>query len=60
MFGQLPTGGKDISGRKVGTEFIKQVNINEYSNVNEVTSFAAAEPQYSDFNNISSSSVESV
>ena len=52
MFGQLQlTGGKDISGRKVGTEFIKQVNINEYSNVNEVTSFAAAEPQYSDFNN---------
>ena len=52
MFGQLQlTGGKDVSGRKVGTEFIKQVNINEYSNVNEVTSFAAAEPQYSDFNN---------
>ena len=52
MFGQLQlTGGKDISGRKVGTEFIKQVNINEYTNVNQVTSFGAAQPIYTDFNN---------
>ena len=52
MFGQLQlTGGKDVSGRRVGTEFIKQVNINEYSNVNQITSFGAAEPVYTDYNN---------
>tara|TARA_A200000113_G_scaffold226021_1_gene249552 strand:- start:21434 stop:43285 length:21852 start_codon:yes stop_codon:yes gene_type:complete len=52
MFGQLElTGGKDISGRRIGTEFTKQVNINNYSNVNEVTSFGAAEPVYTDYNN---------
>ena len=52
MFGQLQlTGGKDISGRKVSTDFIKQVNISDFTNVNEITSFAAAEPVYSDFNN---------
>ena len=52
MFGQLQlTGGKDISGRRIGTEFTKQVNINNYSNVNEITSFAAAEPVYTDYNN---------
>jgi hypothetical protein len=47
MFGQLQlSGGKDISGRKIGTEFhlVKQVNINEYSNVNQITSFGAAQP----------------
>ena len=52
MFGQLQlTGGKDVSGRKVGTEFIKEVNINEYTNVNQITSFGAAEPVYTDYNN---------
>ncbi len=52
MFGQLQlTGGKDVSGRKVGTEFIKEVNINEYTNVNQITSFGAAEPIYTDYNN---------
>ena len=52
MFGQLSlTGGKDVSGRKVGTEFIKEVNINEYTNVNQITSFGAAEPVYTDYNN---------
>ena len=52
MFGQLvSTGGKDISGRRIGTEFTKQVNINNYSNVNEITSFGAAEPVYTDYNN---------
>ena len=52
LFGQLQlTGGKDVSGRRVGTEFIKQVNINEYSNVNQITSFGAAEPVYTDYNN---------
>ena len=52
MFGQLQlSGGKDISGRKIGTEFTKQVNINEYSNVNQITSFGAAQPIYSAFNN---------
>ena len=52
LFGQLQlSGGKDVSGRKIGTEFTKQVNINNYSNVNQITSFAAAQPIYSDFNN---------
>lgn len=52
LFGQLQlSGGKDISGRKIGTEFTKQVNINEYSNVNQITSFGAAQPIYSAFNN---------
>ena len=52
MFGQLElTGGKDISGRKVAADFTKQVNINEYTNVNEITSFGAAQPIYSTFNN---------
>jgi hypothetical protein len=52
LFGQLQlTGGKDISGRKIGTEFTKQVNINNYSNVNQITSFGAAQPIYTDFNN---------
>ena len=48
LFGQLElTGGKDVSGRKIGTEFTKQVNINNYSNVNQITSFGAAQPIYS-------------
>ena len=52
LFGQLElTGGKDVSGRKIGTEFTKQVNINNYSNVNQITSFGAAQPIYTDFNN---------
>ena len=52
MFGQLElTGGKDVSGRKVVAGFTKQVNINEYSNVNQITSFGAAQPIYSTFNN---------
>ena len=52
MFGQLElTGGKDISGRKVVAGFTKQVNINEYTNVNQITSFGAAQPIYSTFNN---------
>ena len=45
MFGQLQlTGGKDVSGRRIGTEFTKQVNINNYSNVNQITSFGAWPP----------------
>ena len=52
MFGQLSiVGGKDVSGRKVGTEFTKEVNINNYSNVNQITSFGAAQPIYTDYNN---------
>jgi len=52
LFGQLElSGGKDVSGRKIGTEFTKQVNINNYSNVNEITSFGAAQPIYTDYNN---------
>ena len=52
MFGQLElTGGKDVSGRKVIAGFTKQVNINEYTNVNQITSFGAAQPIYSTFNN---------
>jgi len=52
MFGQLElTGGKDVSGRKVDAGFTKQVNINEYTNVNQITSFGAAQPIYSTFNN---------
>ena len=52
MFGELSlTGGKDVSGRKVAADFTKQVNINEYTNVNEITSFGAAQPIYSTFNN---------
>ena len=52
LFGQLQlTGGEDVSGRRIGTEFTKQVNINEYTNVNQITSFGAAQPIYSAFNN---------
>jgi len=52
LFGQLQlTGGEDVSGRKIGTEFTKQVNISEYTNVNQITSFGAAQPIYSAFNN---------
>ena len=52
LFGQLQiTGGKDVSGRKIGTEFTKQVNINNYSNVNQITSFGAAQPIYTEYNN---------
>jgi len=52
MFGQLQlSGGKDISGRRVATAFTKEVNINNYANINEITSFAAAEPIYTDYNN---------
>ena len=52
LFGQLQlVGGKDVSGRKVGTEFTKEVNINNYSNVNQITSFGAAQPIYTDYNN---------
>ena len=52
LFGQLQlTGGKDVSGRKIGTEFIKNVNIFDYANVNQITSFGAAQPIYTDYNN---------
>ena len=52
MFGQLQlSGGKDVSGRKIGTEFTKKVNIQNYSNVNQITSFGAAQPIYTDYNN---------
>lgn len=52
LFGELSlTGGKDVSGRKVAADFTKQVNINEYTNVNEISSFGAAQPIYSTFNN---------
>ena len=33
------------------TEFTKEVNINNYSNVNQITSFGAAQPIYTDYNN---------
>ena len=52
LFGQLNlTGGKDVSGRKVSTEFIREVNIQEFTSVNEIINFSAAQPIYSDFNN---------
>lgn len=52
MFGQLQlTGGKDISGRRVDTVFTKEVNINNYANINQISSFAAAQPIYTDYNN---------
>jgi hypothetical protein len=52
LFGQLEiSGGKDISGRKVITDAVKQVNITNYANSNQITSFAAAQPIYTTYNN---------
>ena len=52
LFGQLNlTGGKDLSGRKVTTDFTKRVDISEFTNFNEITSFAAAQPIYTEFSN---------
>ena len=52
LFGELAiTGGKDISGRKVISDLIKEVNINSFTNINEITSFANAQPIYTQFNN---------
>ena len=52
LFGQLNlTGGKDLSGRKVSTDFTKRVDISEFTNFAEIINFAASEPIYSEFNN---------
>ena len=52
LFGELAiTGGKDISGRKVVSDLIKEVNINAFTNINQITSFANAQPIYTQFNN---------
>ncbi len=52
IFGQLNlTGGKDISGRKVSTDFTKRVDISEFTNFADIINFAAAQPIYSEFNN---------
>lgn len=52
MFGELAiTGGKDISGRKVISDLVKEVNISSYTNINQITSFANAQPIYTEFNN---------
>jgi len=52
IFGQLNlTGGKDLSGRKVATDFTKRVDISEFTNFAEIINFAAAQPIYSEFNN---------
>ena len=52
LFGELAiTGGKDISGRKVVSDLVKEVNINAFTNINQITSFANAQPIYTQFNN---------
>ena len=52
MFGELAlTGGKDISGRKVVSDLVKEVNIFSATNINKITSFANAQPIYTQFNN---------
>lgn len=52
MFGELAiSGGKDISGRKVISDLVKEVNISSYTNINQITSFANAQPIYTEFNN---------
>jgi hypothetical protein len=52
LFGQLNlTGGKDLSGRKVATDFTKRVDISEFTNFADIVNFAAAQPIYSEFNN---------
>lgn len=52
IFGQLNlTGGKDLSGRKVVTDFTKRVDISEFTNFADIINFAAAQPIYSEFNN---------
>ena len=52
LFGELAiTGGKDISGRKVVSDLVKEVNINSFTNINQITSFANAQPIYTEFNN---------
>ena len=52
MFGELSlTGGKDISGRKVISDLVKEVNISNFTNTNQITSFANTQPIYTQFNN---------
>ena len=52
MFGELGiSGGKDISGRKVVSDLIKEVNISTTTDINQITSFANAQPIYTQFNN---------
>ena len=52
MFGELSlTGGKDISGRKVISDLVKEVNISSFTNTNQITSFANTQPIYTEFNN---------
>jgi len=52
MFGELSlSGGKDISGRKVISDLVKEVNIFSSTDINKITSFANAQPIYTEFNN---------
>jgi len=52
MFGELSlSAGKDISGRKVVSDLIKEVNIFSATDVNKITSFANSQPIYTEFNN---------
>ena len=52
MFGELSlAAGKDISGRKVVSDLVKEVNIFSATNINKITSFANSQPIYTEFNN---------
>ena len=52
MFGELSlAAGKDISGRKVVSDLVKEVNIFSSTNINQITSFANSQPIYTEFNN---------
>ena len=52
MFGELAlAAGKDISGRKVVSDLVKEVNIFSSTNINQITSFANSQPIYTEFNN---------
>tara|TARA_B100000614_G_scaffold21360_2_gene17033 strand:+ start:8762 stop:28573 length:19812 start_codon:yes stop_codon:yes gene_type:complete len=52
MFGELAlSAGKDISGRKVVSDLVKEVNIFSATNINQITSFANSQPIYTEFNN---------
>ena len=52
MFGELAlAAGKDISGRKVVSDLVKEVNIFSATNINQITSFANSQPIYTEFNN---------
>ena len=52
MFGELSlSAGKDISGRKVISDLVKEVNIFSSTDINKITSFANSQPIYTEFNN---------